>query len=89
MEKNIFVFRCYAVIVKRYFSNVYEDIIDVKIYVNSFIEDIDHQCVKIRSLTDHEYHIKTFTMKGLNLIENVLWNCEKFLLNNTTHHRKH
>lgn len=74
-------------IFKRHFTADGSDIVDVRIAVNETIENVSVTDVSIKAWTSYAYQLKArqniANLKGLMLIEVVLFDMERFLQDNT------
>ncbi len=72
------------VIVKQQILKEYYEIVEVSIQLNTTFEEVDHQDIEIKSLTEYKYKLNPIAIKGLLFIETILWDTERFLKEHTT-----
>lgn len=74
-------------IVKRYFNHQTCEIVDISVSIGENIEDISIKDVVFKGLTRWTYHLEprpdVGNMKGLMLIEVILFDITKFIQQNT------
>lgn len=74
-------------VLKRHFTDDGEDIVDLKIMLHVHLEDVSINNIAVRGATCYTYELNPrpsiISLKGLAIIEVILFNIEKFLKENT------